>query len=266
MPDCSLLFSSVKVWLFACGREPSISEAVEPTVSHDCPNTVQMCNLRPKPHSSDRYGARDAPGTPIFVLKCGEDMVVALNVDYENVAHWVEAVENAEFADRDGEAPIINLEANFLIPEAERHVDGSFSRMHQLREMVEAAEEKGPLPTVSFADVLQGKYDSRPHRRPDFADEWRLLKRLGRCIVAGITTLRERESPLQATDFTKMIHSAVYQIGSGVFLCSWVGQSSMRCSGPHLRLCVRSWECPASWRLFPGTLERRSFALIAISN
>jgi len=80
-------------------------------------------------------------------------------------------------ADREDDSPIINLEANFLIPEAERHVDGTFSRMKQLSAMRELAEKKGPLPTVSFEDVLRGKYDHRPHRRPDFADECRLLKK-----------------------------------------------------------------------------------------
>jgi hypothetical protein len=165
-------------------------------------------------------------------MKCGEDIVVALNVDYEKVAHWTEAVENAEFADRDGEAPIINLEANFLIPEAERHVDGSFSRMHQLREMVEAAEKKGPLPTVSFADVLQGKYDSRPHRRPDFADEWRLLKKAWSLHRRGHNNL-VRERIASATE-------QFYQNDPLSGLPDWAWRFCLFVSGPKFDAMFRA--------------------------
>jgi hypothetical protein len=56
-------------------------------------------------------------------VNCGEDMVVALNVDYEAIAHWTEAVENAELAAEKVGAPIMNVDANFLVPESERHID-----------------------------------------------------------------------------------------------------------------------------------------------
>jgi hypothetical protein len=165
-------------------------------------------------------------------MKCGEDMVVALNVDYEKVAHWVEPVENAEFADRDGEAPIINLEANFLIPEAERHVDGSFSRMHQLREMLDVAEKKGPLPTVSVADVLQEKYDSRPHRRPDFADEWRFLKKA--------LSLRRRGHNDLARERIASASEQFYQNEPLSGLSDWLWRFSLFVGGPKFDAMFRT--------------------------
>lgn len=164
-------------------------------------------------------------------MKCGEDVAVALNVDYEKVAHWVEALENAEFADREDEAPIINLEANFLIPEAERHVDGSFSRMQQLRELVEEAEKKGPLPTVSFADVLQGKYDSRPHRRSDFAEEWKILKKALSLYRRGHNDLAQERISAASEQF--------YQNEPLSSLPDWLWRFSLFVSGPKFDTMFR---------------------------
>jgi hypothetical protein len=110
-------------------------------------------------------------------VRCGEDMAVALNVDFEKIAHWVEAVENAEHTDQAEDAPTINLDANFLIPEEERHLDRAFPRLGQLLAMTKLAEARGSLATVPFEDLIQGKYDFRPYRRLDFGDEWRLLKK-----------------------------------------------------------------------------------------
>jgi hypothetical protein len=89
-------------------------------------------------------------------------MAVALNVDYQKIAHWVEAVENAEHAAREDEVPVINLDANFLFPEVERHVDRANPLMRQLLAMAEIAEKHCSLRTVSLEDV-QGKYDHRPY-------------------------------------------------------------------------------------------------------
>lgn len=106
---------------------------------------------------------------------CGEDMVVALNVDFEKIAHWVEAVDNAEHAAEEGGAPIVNVDANFFIPEEERHKDRVFPRVTQLRAMIDAAESRGSL--ISLANIPEGMFEQRPYRRSDYADEWRLLKK-----------------------------------------------------------------------------------------
>src|SRR5262249_20874801 len=102
-------------------------------------------------------------------------MVVALNVDYEAIAHWTEPVENAERAAEVPGAPIVNVDANFLVPESERHTDLSFSRLMQLRAMSKVALRHGSL--MSIADFPKGTMDERPYRRPDYAEEWRLLKK-----------------------------------------------------------------------------------------
>jgi len=108
-------------------------------------------------------------------VNCGEDMVVALNVDYQALAHWTEAVENAEFADEVPDAPIMNVDANFIVPENERHADFAFPRLTQLRERNKVAEKHGSL--ISLADVPPGMLGQRPYRRPDYAEEWHLLRK-----------------------------------------------------------------------------------------
>lgn len=108
-------------------------------------------------------------------MSCGEDMVVALNVDYQAVKHWTETVENAVEADLLADAPIVNVDANFIVPESERHTDFAFPRLMQLQERTKVAEKHGSL--ISIADIPPGMLGQRPYRRPDYADEWRLLKR-----------------------------------------------------------------------------------------
>jgi hypothetical protein len=108
-------------------------------------------------------------------VNCAEDMVVALNVDYQAIAHWTEAVDNAEFVDELAGAPIVNVDANFIIPERERHIDLAFPRLKQMREWNKVAEKHGSL--VSLPDIPSGMLDQRPYRRPDYAGEWDLLRR-----------------------------------------------------------------------------------------
>lgn len=108
-------------------------------------------------------------------VNCGEDIVVALNVDYQAIAHWTEAVENAELIDEVPAAPIVNVDANFIVPENERHVDFAFPRLAQLQERSEVAEKYGSM--VSLSDIPPGMLGQRPYRRPDYAEEWRLLRK-----------------------------------------------------------------------------------------
>jgi hypothetical protein len=139
-------------------------------------------------------------------MQCGEDMVVALNVDYQKFVHWTEAVENAEHAPEEPGASIINLDANFLVPEEDRHKEGAFPRLQQLHEMTELAEKHGSL--VSVADVPKGMLGQRPYRRPDYAEEWRLLRKawslhrrgqdhLEKKKVAAASDLLYKHDPLQ---------------------------------------------------------------------
>jgi hypothetical protein len=139
-------------------------------------------------------------------IKCGEDMVVALNVDYQNVAHWTEPVENAERTAEEPGAPIMNVDANFVVPEQERHTDLAFPRLPQLLAMADVAKQHGSL--ISIADIPKGMLEQRPYRRRDYAEEWRLLKKawslhrrgqdhLVQKKIASASDLLYKSNPLQ---------------------------------------------------------------------
>ena len=139
-------------------------------------------------------------------MGCGEDMVVALNVDFQKIGYWIEAVENAEHVAKEEGAPIMNLDANFLIPEEERHVDFAFPRLRQLQEMGEIALSDRSL--VPVEGIPEGLFGQRPYRRPDYAEEWGLLRkawslhRRGRDLlaqqrIASASDLLYRTDPLR---------------------------------------------------------------------
>ncbi|MGO6685828.1 hypothetical protein [Rhizobium leguminosarum] len=96
-------------------------------------------------------------------------------VDYEKITHWVEPVENAEWIEEVVGAPIVNVDANFIVPIEQRDKDFAFPRLTQMRERIEAAEENGSLVTTSVNEMY-AKRNERPFRRPDYEEEWKLLK------------------------------------------------------------------------------------------
>ena len=105
--------------------------------------------------------------------KCGEEIVVGLEVDYKNIRHRVLYEENANpIREVDG-APIVNLDANFLIPEGEQGRDRVFPRITQAQQLLDAspANRSVALPNS------HKKSEQRPFRRPDYAGEWQQLRK-----------------------------------------------------------------------------------------
>jgi len=107
--------------------------------------------------------------------RCGEDMVIGMHVDYHKIGARPEAVENAELTLEIKGAPIVNVDANFSVPEDLRHKDFVFPRLGQVLAMGNAAEKAGSLIPVS--SIPLGMMDERPFRRLDIAAEWRQLKK-----------------------------------------------------------------------------------------
>ena len=106
---------------------------------------------------------------------CGEDMVIGMRVDYQKLGWRTEAVENAEHTPETEGAPIVNVDANFIVPEDQRHKDRAFPRLQQMQAMVDVSEEVGSLGPASA--IPAGMAGLRPFRRPDIAGEWKLLKK-----------------------------------------------------------------------------------------
>lgn len=107
-------------------------------------------------------------------VECGEEMAVTLHVDYENISTWVEEAENAEPIQEDRDCKVVNIHANFVIPEAERHKDRAFPHLQLMAQMAERGVAAGSV--ISAADAIN-RTNERPYRRPDFDAEWKLLKK-----------------------------------------------------------------------------------------
>jgi hypothetical protein len=109
--------------------------------------------------------------------QCKEDIVIHLDVDYQNVAAHIRCGSNSKPIDEVTGAPIVNLDANFLFSEAEQGQDGIFPRLRQMREIVKRIAEQGKSKIVDPRELSEAQLNSRPYRRPDYLAEWKRLKR-----------------------------------------------------------------------------------------
>jgi DNA-directed RNA polymerase subunit RPC12/RpoP len=138
--------------------------------------SAYACETCSQPHTT-RIGLGQEPShTHRFACRgCGEEIVVQLNADVSTGAAWTVPVENATEIEEVAGAPIVNMDANFIIPVSEQGKDSTFPRLQQMMQMVKAAEARGAQP-VTLDDMMKKRF-SRPFRSPDYADEWKILKR-----------------------------------------------------------------------------------------
>src|ERR1051326_8805177 len=132
-------------------------------------------------------------------VNCGEDMAVGIHVSYAEVSTRPEAVENAELIREVPGATVVNVDANFIVPEEQRHLDMAFPRIHQSFTMARRAEELGTLvETASIPERLRG---SRPFRRPDFHGEWKLLKKAWSLYRRGKFRLADKQVEIGSREY-----------------------------------------------------------------
>lgn len=122
-------------------------------------------------------------------VECGEEMSVIMYVDYVKIAAWTEEVDNSEPTDEDAGCTIVNLHANFVIPEVDRHSDFAFPHMALMGEIAEKGANAG---TVISAREVMSRQNERPYRRPDFDAEWKMLKKAWSLHLRGKAKLAER--------------------------------------------------------------------------
>lgn len=121
--------------------------------------------------------------------QCGEPITVRMDVDYEKLATPITMEHNAELADEVAGAPIVNLDAGFLIPEDAVGADMSFFRLDELRKRVQKAIKRG-----TFVDVPSDEKELqfRPFRRPDYNAEWGQIQRVWSLLSRGKDDLADR--------------------------------------------------------------------------
>ncbi|MGE4219515.1 MAG: hypothetical protein AB7G39_08715 [Alphaproteobacteria bacterium] len=101
--------------------------------------------------------------------------MLRLDVDYEKISTHVVCVENCSEVSEWPDRPIVNLDANFVIPNDQRNIDLSFPRLLLSRRFLESGERFGSL--VNGDSIPDGSQNFRPYRRPDFSDEWDYLRK-----------------------------------------------------------------------------------------
>ncbi|GLI97145.1 hypothetical protein Sbs19_09630 [Sphingobium sp. BS19] len=116
-------------------------------------------------------------------------MAVTLHVDYESISTWVEEVENAEAIKEDRDCKVLNIHANFVIPQEQRHEDLAFPHLPLMVAMAERGVKAG---SVISAEDTKLRSNERPYRRPDFDAEWKLLKKAWSLHRRGKQKLSDR--------------------------------------------------------------------------
>ena len=127
---------------------------------------------------------------------CGEPITIRMDVDYEKLATPITAEKNAILVDEVPGAPIVNLDANCLIPEDAVGVDMSFFRIEEFHKRVQKAleaRELGDLPK----DLLA--WQKRPFRRPDHMAEWTHIQRVWSLLSRGKDELAGKQLKRQVT-------------------------------------------------------------------
>lgn len=105
---------------------------------------------------------------------CGEQICVALEVDFKLVRHRVCLGENAANGTQE-DAPIINLDASFPVPEAEQGKDLAFPRLRQMHRLL--MEQQARVDKTFGPGAFERGIRTTPSRYPGFVGEWKQLRR-----------------------------------------------------------------------------------------
>ena len=116
--------------------------------------------------------------------------MLRMDLDYAQLSWEVKCVENCSATDEVPGAPIVNVDAIFAIPDDLQGLDIVFPRLVYSHKMYEAAERAGSVVDASAipADAL----NRRPYRPPDYAAEWKLLRRAWSLAQNGNVALSEK--------------------------------------------------------------------------
>lgn len=162
---------------------------------------------------------------------------MTLHVDYKKISHWVEETDNAELIEEDGDCKVLNLHANFIIPEEERHTDMAFPHLPLMVAMAERATNAGSF--VSVEDAIS-RQNERPYRRPDFDAEWKLLKKAWSLHRRGKDKLANRIRDEASSEFYSNDHLSD--------VADWVWRFALFSTGieyePRLRIAMEAIRKP----------------------
>jgi hypothetical protein len=152
---------------------------------------------------------------------CNEEIALRVDLDHARRGWRVVCVENCKPVLEIAGAPIVNVDANFLIPADQQGVDMGSWRFGQMRAMYEAARREGTL--VDMSAVPLTAQSSRPYRQPDYAEEWKLLRKAWSLTRNDKTKLSEKRIEKASAEFypqhpLNSLQDWVWRLA--VFLCN----------------------------------------------
>lgn len=120
--------------------------------------------------------------------ECKEPISFGMTVNYAELSTHVFAIDGCAVVEtpKHGTGPVVNVDANFVVPEGMTDADVTFHRLTQMQDMIKTAEKFGPLPIHDF--------DPRTPRRPtaDHLSEWKQIKKAVSLASNSKTKLVER--------------------------------------------------------------------------
>lgn len=131
--------------------------------------------------------------------QCKEPLVTYLDVDYKNISATIRCGENTELIEELNGAPIVNLDANFVIGDEDQGKDMVFPRMLHIHKMLKEAEAAGRLSSIAAPTAKQ--LNSRPYRRPDYSAEWQHLRKAWSLSRNDKSKLSRREIESASLEF-----------------------------------------------------------------
>jgi hypothetical protein len=134
------------------------------------------CRTCGKPHTARIAMGHDTSQTHKFPCRgCSEPIVLRMDLNHERFSWRVVCVENCAPIDEVVDAPIVYVDANFVIPPEQQGVDKAFPRFAHMRAMFAASQRTKPSAVMVMVPPTNPSL--RPYRPPDYAKEWKLLRK-----------------------------------------------------------------------------------------
>jgi hypothetical protein len=131
------------------------------------------CETCGQPHTVRIGMGHDQTQTHKFLCRgCSEEIVLRMDLDYAELSWDVKCVENYSPTDEVAGAPIVNVDAIFVIPPELQGLDTVFPRFAYSFDMYEAAKRAG-----SVVDISALPADALNRRRIDLL----IMRRSGSC-------------------------------------------------------------------------------------
>jgi hypothetical protein len=150
------------------------------------------CETCGKPHTVRIGMGHDETQVHKFPCRgCSEEIVLRMDINHDELSHAVRCVENCKEIGEVAGAPIVNVDAIFVIPPELQGVDMIFPRLAYVHDMYAAAERAGSV--VNASQVSADALTRRPYRPPDYAAEWKLLRKAWSLAQSGNVALSEKQ-------------------------------------------------------------------------